>query len=357
MKIASIVGARPQFIKLSALSPELRKYHREIIIHTGQHYDEEMSDLFFQELKIPKPDYNLEVGSGSQAEQTAKMLIKIEQVLEFERPNLVLVYGDTNSTLAGALAACKLQLPLAHIEAGMRSYTTMPEEINRKVTDHLSQILFCPTPQAVDNLKKEGITKAVYLVGDLMYEALVSNLQLAHRKSWILKKLNLSTKIFYLATIHRAENTDNKENLAKIVRIFSLLDKKIVFPIHPRTEKYLKEYQLWNKLNKLKNLILMEPVSYLDMLVLEENAKVILTDSGGVQREAYFLQTPCLILRDQTEWAEIAKTNGYLTSSLNISEVQRNLDKLNKIKLPQKQLVSAATTSQKILSILKKFNG
>ncbi len=333
MKVVSIVGARPQFIKLSALSSRLRKYHKEIIVHTGQHYDQELSALFFKELKIPKPDYDLEVGSGSQAEQTGKMLIKIEQVLEFEKPDLVLVYGDTNSTLAGALATSKLQIPLAHVEAGMRSYTAMAEEVNRKVTDHLSQILFCPTPQSVQNLKKEGITKGVHLVGDLMYEALISNLQIARKKSSILKKLNLDSKNFYLATIHRAENTDYKQNLTGISKILETLDKKTIFPVHPRTKKYLEAYQLWGKLQKVKKLILLDPISYLDMLILEQNASVVLTDSGGVQREAYFLKTPCLILRERTEWTEIAKTNGYLTSSLNIAEVQKNLRKLNRVKI------------------------
>ncbi len=357
MKVVSIVGARPQFIKLSALSSRLRKYHQEIIIHTGQHYDEELSALFFKELKIPHPDYDLEVGSGSQGEQTSKMLVKIEQVLEFEKPDLILVYGDTNSTLAGALAASKLQITLAHVEAGMRSYSEMPEEVNRKVTDHLSQILFCPTSQAVKNLKKEGITKGVYLVGDLMYEALWSNLKIAHQKSSVLKKLNLDSKNFYLTTIHRAENTDDKQNLTMITKILETLDKKTVFPVHPRTRKYLAAYQLWDRLQNIKNLMLLEPISYLDMLILEQNASVVLTDSGGVQREAYFLRTPCLILRERTEWTEIAKTNGYLTSFLNMAEVQRNLKKLNKIKLNRKRLISGISSSQKILSVLNKFNG
>ncbi|HKZ21972.1 MAG TPA: UDP-N-acetylglucosamine 2-epimerase (non-hydrolyzing) [candidate division Zixibacteria bacterium] len=356
MKVASVVGARPQFIKLSALSFRLRKYHNEIIIHTGQHYDEELSALFFKELKIPKPDYDLEVGSGSQAEQTGKMLIKLEQVLEFEKPNLVLVYGDTNSTLAGALAASKLQIPLAHIEAGMRSYTAMPEEINRKVTDHLSQILFCPTPQSVKNLKKEGITKEVYLVGDLMFEALLSNLQVAQKKSTILKKLNLDSKNFYLATIHRAENTDYRENLVKITKILESLDKKTIFPVHPRTRKYLEEYQLWNRLKKTRNLLLLDPISYLDMLVLEQNASLILTDSGGVQREAYFLKTPCLILRERTEWTEITQANGFMTSSLDIKKVQKNLKRLNSSHISKNQLTTKSYTSQKILNILNKYD-
>jgi len=357
MKVVSIVGARPQFIKLSALSPKLRKYHKEIIIHTGQHYDNELSALFFNELKIPKPDYDLEVGSGTQAEQVSKMLIKIEQVLEFERPDSVLVYGDTNSTLAGALAASKLQIPLGHIEAGMRSYTDMPEEINRKVTDHLSQILFCPTPQAVKNLKREGITKGVALVGDLVYEALISNLQVARNNSNILKKLNLNSKNFYLATIHRAENTDYRDNLVKITKILESLDKKTIFPVHPRTRKYLEEYQLWNRLKKTRSLLLLDPISYLDMLLLEQNASLILTDSGGVQREAYFLKTPCLILRETTEWTEITKANGFMTSSLDIKKVQRNLKRLNRSHISKNQLTAKSSTSQKILNILNKFNG
>lgn len=357
MKVASIVGARPQFIKLSALSSRLRKYHKEIIIHTGQHYDQELSALFFKELKIPKPDYDLEVGSGSQAEQTGKMLIKLEQVLEFEKPDMVLVYGDTNSTLAGALAASKLRIPLAHIEAGMRSYTAMPEEINRKVTDHLSQILFCPTPQSIKNLKREGITKGVYLVGDLMYEALLSNLWVAQKKSTVLKKLNLNPKNFYLATIHRAENTDYRDNLVKIAKILESLDRKTIFPVHPRTRKYLEKYQLWNRLQKSKNLILLDPISYLDMLLLEQNARLILTDSGGVQREAYFLKTPCLILRETTEWTEITQANGFMTSSLDIKKVQRNLKRLNSSHILKNQLTAKSSTSQKILNILNKFNG
>ena len=357
MKVVSVVGARPQFIKLSALSSRLRKYHKEIIVHTGQHYDEELSALFFKELKIPKPDYDLEVGSGSQAEQTGKMLIKLEQVLEFEKPDLVLVYGDTNSTLAGALAASKLQIPLAHIEAGMRSYTDMPEEVNRKVTDHLSQILFCPTHQSVKNLRKEGITKRVYLVGDLMYEALICNLQTAQKKSDILKKLNLNSKNFYLATIHRAENTDYRDNLVKITKILESLDRKTIFPVHPRTRKYLEERHLWNRLKKARNLLLLDPIRYLDMLVLEQNASLILTDSGGVQREAYFLKTPCLILRETTEWIEITKTNGFMTSSLDIKKVQRNLKRLNSSRISKKQATTNSSASRKILNILNKFNG
>jgi UDP-N-acetylglucosamine 2-epimerase len=245
MKILSIVGARPQFIKLSSLSKELRKKHQEIILHTGQHYDDELSKIFFSQLSIPEPDYNLGIGSAEHGEQTGRMLKGIEEVLFFERPDLVIVYGDTNSTLAGALAAVKQRIPVAHVEAGLRSFKkSMPEEINRVLTDHISSLLFCPTKTSVKNLKKEGIIEGVYLVGDVMYDSLRQHIKRAEKISGIMKKLNLSKKDFYLITIHRAENTDIKENLNKIVEILSQLDKKTVFPIHPRTKKCLSEFNL-----------------------------------------------------------------------------------------------------------------
>ncbi|HEX7400538.1 MAG TPA: UDP-N-acetylglucosamine 2-epimerase (non-hydrolyzing), partial [candidate division Zixibacteria bacterium] len=305
MKIISVVGARPQFIKLASLSKELRKKHHEIIIHTGQHYDDNLSKVFFSELSIPKPDYNLGIGSAEHGEQTGRMMEGIERILLSEKPNLVIVYGDTNSTLAGALAAAKLNIPVAHVEAGLRSYRkSMPEEINRVLTDHVSTLLFCPTPTSVKNLKKEGITKGVHLVGDVMYDSLLDHLKVAEKKSRIMRKLNLRKKEFYLLTIHRAENTDIKENLKKVTQIIAHLDKKVVFPIHPRTRNKLGEFKLLSRLLSLSNLILIDPVSYLDMLILEKNAGFILTDSGGVQKEAFFLRIPCLTLRDETEWVE-----------------------------------------------------
>jgi UDP-N-acetylglucosamine 2-epimerase len=305
MKIVSVVGARPQFIKLASLSKELRKKHREIIIHTGQHYDDELSKVFFSELSIPRPNYNLGIGSAEHGEQTGRMMEKIEKVLLSQKPDLVIVYGDTNSTLAGALAAAKLNIPVAHVEAGLRSYRkSMPEEINRILTDHVSTLLFCPTPASVKNLKKEGITEGVYLVGDVMYDSLLDHLKVAEKKSKIMRKLGLRKKEFYLLTIHRAENADIKENLQKLIQIMARLDQRVVFPIHPRTRKKLIEFKLLNRLLSLTHLILIDPVSYLDMLMLERNARFILTDSGGVQKEAYFLRTPCLTLRDETEWVE-----------------------------------------------------
>jgi UDP-GlcNAc3NAcA epimerase len=308
MKIISVVGARPQFIKLASLSMELRNKHREIIIHTGQHYDDELSKVFFSELSLPRPDYNLGIGSAEHGKQTGRMMEGIEKVLLSRKPDWVIVYGDTNSTLAGALAAVKLNIPVAHVEAGLRSYRkSMPEEINRVLTDHVSTLLFCPTPTSVKNLKKEGITKGVHLVGDVMYDSLRDHLKVAEEKSRVMEKLSLRNKEFYLLTLHRAENTDFKENLKKITRIIAALGKKVVFPIHPRTRKKLGEFKLLGRLLSLSNLILIDPVSYMDMLILEKNAYFVLTDSGGVQKEAYFLKTPCLTLRDETEWVETLK--------------------------------------------------
>jgi UDP-GlcNAc3NAcA epimerase len=305
MKIISVVGARPQFIKLAPLSKELRKKHKEIILHSGQHYDDDLSQVFFSELSIPKPDYNLGIGSAKHGEQTGRMLKSIEEVLLFEKPDLLIVYGDTNSTLAGALASAKQNIPVAHVESGLRSFKrSMPEEINRVLTDHVSSLLFCPTQTSVENLRKEGITKGVHLVGDLMYDSLVDNLKVAEKKSKIMKKLNLHKRGFYLITVHRAENTDIKQNLTKVVHILRQLDEKVVFPIHPRTRKKLSEFNLLDKLDSKTNLLLIDPVSYLDMLILEKNARYVMTDSGGVQKEAFFLRTPCLTLREETEWVE-----------------------------------------------------
>jgi len=302
MKIASVVGARPNFIKLAPVSKELRRNFDEIIIHTGQHYDYEMDKIFFDELGIPEPDYHLGIGSGTHGYQTGEMIKRIEEVLLNERPDLVLVFGDTNSTLAGALAATKLHMKVAHVEAGLRSFDKkMPEEINRILTDHCSDILFCPTETAVENLKKEGIVERSYLVGDVMVDILYDCIKIAEKKSIILDKLGLNPKEYYLATIHRVENTDNFERLKSIVEALCQIEN-MVFPCHPRTEKCLKKFGLWNKLtSKIK---VIKPVGYLDMIMLEKNARKILTDSGGIQKEAYILKVPCVTLRESTEWIE-----------------------------------------------------
>ena len=301
-KIISIVGARPNFIKCAPLSKEIRKEFNEVIIHTGQHYNYEMNRVFFEELDIPEPDYHLDVGSGSHGYQTGEMIKRIEEVLLKEEPDLVLVYGDTNSTIAGALAASKLHIKVAHIESGLRSYDkSMPEEINRILTDHCSDILFCPTETSVENLKREGVMNGVYLTGDVMVDALKKNIKIAEKKAMILDEMDLKPKKYYLATIHRAENTDDFKRLKNIVDAFCEIGN-LVFPCHPRTEKHLKGFGLWDRL--VENTKVIKPVGYLNMLMLEKSARKVLTDSGGVQKEAYIFKVPCITLRDNTEWVE-----------------------------------------------------
>jgi UDP-GlcNAc3NAcA epimerase len=327
MKIATIIGARPQFIKAAVVSKEIARLNRngghikEIIIHTGQHYDNNMSKLFFDELKIKNPDYNLNVGSFSQGKQTGLMLERLEETLVREKPDWTIVYGDTNSTLAGALASSKLHVPLAHVEAGLRSFNrNMPEEINRIVADHLSNILFCPTRQAVINLKNEGINQGVLRVGDVMYDSVLHYSDIAQTGSQILEKLKVFPKNYYLTTIHRAENTDDIERLKSILSALSKLDLRVIFPIHPRTAKFVKN------LNKnLKNIFIIEPVSYLDMLKLERNASAILTDSGGIQKEAFYLKVPCITLRDETEWVETVKSGKNIIAGTNESKILKSL--------------------------------
>ena len=303
MKIVSIVGARPQFVKCAAVSREIRKDHREILVHTGQHYDPGMSDVFFEELKIPKPDYNLGIGSGPHGKQTGEILAEVENVLLREEPELVIVYGDTNSTLAGALAAVKLHIPVAHVEAGLRSFDrTMPEEINRIVTDHIADLLFCPTENAVRLLFKEGITQGVHLVGDVMADVLEFNKALAERNSWIIGNLCLKPRSYFVITIHRPSNTDNPDALSSIIHALGQAKIPVVFPVHPRTRKYLEEYGLLGRMPQ--NVKITEPFGYLDMIQLMAGAKKILTDSGGIQKEAYMLGVPCITLRINTEWVE-----------------------------------------------------
>jgi len=328
MKITSVIGARPQFIKCAALSREVRKSHHEVLIHTGQHYDINMNMVFFNELGIPEPDYNLGIGSGTHAHQTGEMLKGIENILLEEKPAMVMVYGDTNSTLAGALAATKLHIKVAHVEAGLRSFDrSMPEEINRILTDHCSDYLFCPTQTAVDNLKTEGITSGVYLTGDVMVDALNYNREIAMH-SEILESLQLTGKQYLVITLHRASNTDNRQNLENITNALVELGEMgetIVFPVHPRTAKALKEYGLYGRLND--NIKLIEPLGYLDFLKLLSHAKKVLTDSGGIQKEAYILNIPCITLRDTTEWIETVEDGWNVlvgTDTAKIIELSRN---------------------------------
>lgn len=302
MKIATVVGARPQFIKAASVSRVLRREHQEILIHTGQHYDANMSDIFFDELHIPRPDFHLGIGSGRHGAQTGAILEKVEEVLIQETPDALLVYGDTNSTLAGALAASKLHIPVIHIEAGLRSFNRrMPEEINRILTDHLSSSLSCPTETAVRNLAAEGITKGVSKDGDVMYDAFLYNLELAKEKSNILQTLDLGSKSYILCTIHRAENTDDPARLTQILKALARISLPVVLPLHPRTRKIVQELGLNSLLDRVN---VLEPVGYLDMIALEAHSLKLVTDSGGVQKEAYFAGVPCITMRDETEWVE-----------------------------------------------------
>ena len=315
MDIVTIVGARPQFIKAAPVSRAIQKHNleghgtqiKEVIVHTGQHYDDKMSAIFFRDLDLPDPHVNLDIGSGPHGWQTAQILMRVEEVLIAQKPDLVMVYGDTNSTLAGALAAVKLHIPVAHIEAGLRSFNReMPEEHNRVVSDHLSDLLFCPTQTAVKNLEHEGISKGVHCVGDVMYDSVLFNIHLAEKRSHILKQYNLKPKSYALATVHRAENTDGPERLKAILNALEEITSNglpVILPLHPRTRNKISDFNLSHN-----SLQLIDPVSYLDMLVLEKQAKVILTDSGGVQKEAYWFEVPCITLRNETEWLETVES-------------------------------------------------
>lgn len=347
MKIITIVGARPQFVKAAATSNKLRKVHNEILVHTGQHYDANMSEVFFDELNIPRPDYNLEVGSGSHGKMTGTMLIKLEEIYIKEKPDLVLVYGDTNSTLAGALCASKLLIPVAHIEAGLRSFNMdMPEEQNRVLTDHVSKLLFVPTEAAVKNLKNEGIVKNVYNVGDVMYDAILNFKSLAEAKSSILEELNIKDK-YILTTVHRAENTNDINRLGSIIAALNESGMNIVLPIHPRTKKYIKEYGL--KLNS--NIKVIESVGLLEMIQLEMNSQKIATDSGGVQKEAYFLKKPCITLRDETEWVETVENGWNKLVGTDKNKILEALANFNP-KHEQKNIFGDGHAADKIVSIL-----
>ncbi|OPY34105.1 MAG: hypothetical protein A4E32_00374 [Methanomassiliicoccales archaeon PtaU1.Bin124] len=303
MKFLSVVGARPQFVKLAPLHRELVKQHEHIIVHTGQHYDYRMSQVFFEELKIPDPQHNLGVGSGSHGEQTGKMLAAIEQVLQQERPRCVIVYGDTNSTLAAALAASKLLIPVAHVEAGLRSYRHgMPEEINRVLTDHISDVLFCPSDVAVRNLRKEGIGKGVHVVGDTMTQVLKE--VDAKLGAEVPQSMGVRPGHYLLATIHRQENADSRENMTAILDALERYDGEVLLPLHPRTAKNLKGWGMMGRLESMSHVKVKEPLGFLTFTALEKFAGHIMTDSGGVQKEAYYFHVPCTTVRDETEWVE-----------------------------------------------------
>ena len=302
VRIVTIIGNRPQFVKAAAVSRLLRESHEELIVHTGQHYDDELSRVFFEELGIPAPDRELKAGSGTNTEQTARILGALELVLAQLRPGLVLVYGDTNSTLAGALAAAQAGIPVGHVESGMRSFDrSMPEELNRVLTDHASDLLLCSTQTAMDNLRREGVRGETHLVGDVMADVSVAFREIAAERSTIIADLGVEPGAYLVVTAHRAGNVDDPARLERLVELVEALPRPVVFPLHPRTRARLEAAGL---LERLEGVTVVAPVGYLDFLELARHARAILTDSGGVQKEAYLLGVPCVTLRDTTEWVE-----------------------------------------------------
>lgn len=304
MKIVSIIGTRPHFIKCAAITRELRTEHNEVIVNTGQHYDFDLSGVFFDQLNIPTPQYNLGVGSGTHGYQIGQIIMAVEEVLSKEKPDLTLVYGDTNSTLAGALAASKSHVLLGHVEAGVRCWDrSHPEETNRILTDHCSDLLFCPTKTSVDNLIRENVTKGVYLTGDVMVDILL-RLRSVAEQSKILQDLNLGSKEYLIVTVHRPGNTDNQQNLKNIVEALIQIDRTIVFPVHPRTSETLRRYGLYDRLLKNRKIEVVKPLGYLDLIKLMSHADKVITDSGGMEKEAYILKVPCITMLKTTSWPE-----------------------------------------------------
>lgn len=356
-KVVSVVGARPNFIKLAAIEPQLSKYFDHVIVHTGQHYDYELSKIFFENLKIPEPNYYLGIGSGTHGYQVGEGIKRIEELLMKEKPDLVIVYGDTNSTLAGALAAVKAGFRVAHVEAGLRSYDMrMPEEVNRRVTDHISWLLFAPTLNAVKNLINEKVLGEVYLTGDVHADMLFKWIKIAEAKSSILHKLQLHPGEYVVVTVHRAENTDDVTRLTKIAGIIMKASTitKVVFPVHPRTKKALNRLELLDKLRRCRNIIITEPLGYLDFIKLLKNSKIVITDSGGVQREAYLLKIPCLVLRDRTEWIELVENGWVKLIDVNIDKAIRLLrNPLVPMKHDSK-LLGDGKAGEKITEIIRK---
>ena len=368
INLLTIIGARPQIIKAAAISRVIRSGYSEIIqeriLHTGQHYDANMSQVFFDELGIPAPDYNLGVGSGAHGEQTAKMIAGIEQVLKSESFDGIILYGDTNSTLAGAVAAAKLNVPVFHVEAGLRSYNmTMPEEQNRIVCDHLSSILFAPTQTAVDNLKAEGLDSSraffqnskqrqIVNSGDVMYDNALYFSKLAEQRSNILETCGVQPGNYILATVHRDFNTDSPERISNIFKALSTIADKngipIVLPLHPRTKKYLPD-------GLSKRFRIIPPASFFDILTLEKNAKVVMTDSGGVQKEAFFFRKPCVILRPETEWVEIIKHNAGTLADADYSRIINAYEELSGREVTFPPLFGDGNAAFSIISTICKY--
>ena len=348
MKLLSVVGARPQFIKLAPLSRALQVRHEEIIVHTGQHYDYAMSEQIFEDLGIRKPDVHLGIGSGSHAAQTGKMMIGLEEVMLQEKPDAVIVFGDTNSTLAGAMAAAKLTIPVVHIEAGLRSYNrSMPEELNRIVTDHVSDLLLAPTLSAMEILKREGLEKRSSLCGDIMVDTLQTNMGIAGEKSGIMEKLELVPGKFGLLTLHRNYNVDNQDLLMSILKQIDQLGELMIFPVHPRTRKMLSGME-----TGLKHIRFTDPLGYLDFIFLEKNCHRIVTDSGGIQKEAYILKKPCITLRTETEWTETVEEKWNLLLDPNREDLAAAI--ANFVVPERQKKIFGERVTEKIVEIMEK---
>lgn len=373
MKIVTIVGARPQFIKASAVSRAIARYNcqvsdykkqiNELLVHTGQHYDHNMSQIFFEELEIPRPSYNLGIGGSNHGAMTGLMLEGIESLLFVEKPDIVMVYGDTNSTLAGALAASKMHIPVAHVEAGLRSFNKrMPEEINRVLTDHVSTFLFCPTVRAVKNLQKENLPGNsnrleknvchVALTGDVMFDAALYYAGRIEEYSKILQKIRREDNIsdrFALCTIHRAENTDNPKNLESIFKGLNLIARHcpIVLPLHPRTRKFIKNLNI-----NSSNISLLDPMSYLEMIGLIKKCQLVLTDSGGLQKEAFFFRKPCVTLREETEWVELTENKYNLLAGSDAERIYGSFLTQMSVEIPEHDLYGDGSASEKIVNFL-----
>lgn len=353
MRIVTVVGARPQYIKAAFFSREFRINNIEILVNTGQHYDSNMTDVFFKELGIPEANYNLGIGSGSHGYQTSKMIEEIERILSVEKPDSVLVFGDTNSTLSGALAACKIHIPVIHVEAGLRSYNKkMPEEINRLLTDHLSSLLICPSQTGVNNLAKEGITDGVYNLGDIMIDSLNFALRYVSKTN-VIERNNLKENEYYLLTLHRAENTDNFEKLEIVLETLLGLEKTVVFPVHPRTRKLLSSSRIYKKNQKKINFI--DPVGYFDIISLLQSCSMLITDSGGLQKEAYWLRKPCVTLRTETEWIETILSGWNILSNIDRQEI---VMKVTNFKLPKEYepFYGEYGVSKRVVELIENYN-
>ncbi len=349
MTVLSIVGARPQFVKAFPVSRELRTSCEEVLVHTGQHYDDELSAVFFRELDIPEPDYHLGIGSASHAQQTAEMMLALEPIVEREEPDQILVYGDTNSTLAGALVAAKTDATLAHVEAGLRSHNwSMPEEVNRVLTDHCADLLLAPTVGACENLAAEGITEGVHVTGDVMYDAVERVRERAREKSTILTDLELEDGEYVLATVHRAGNTDDPDRLAAILEGLGSTDRPVVFPVHPRTANAIEAAGLEAAAAELR---LVDPVGYVDFVRLLDGAERVATDSGGVQKEAFFLDTRCITLREETEWIETVECGWNVLVGADETAIARELQRDDQLP-PKPSLYGDGSAASAVVDVL-----